>query len=134
MLQFQLERLLFRNGHWLADDPLAAELADNRGVLGTKQLLDQGTFLLAVPGDAIDESLLCPVIQRNVTGHRPSAEDANLAHPLRADAAGGQIGHASVGEAQPGIAMSSDWLRTGMPTASTLLTGDFTKAKTTSRS
>ncbi len=30
--------------------------------------------------------------------------------------------------------MSSDLLNTGMPTASTLATGDFTKASTTSRS
>ena len=60
-------------------------------------------MLLAVAGDAINEAFLGAVIEGDITGDRAAAKDADFARALRADAAGGEIGHAAVGEAEPGI-------------------------------
>ena len=43
------------------------------------------------------------VIEGDVAGHRPGAEDPDFAHSLGADAAGGEVGDAAVGEAQARI-------------------------------
>src|SRR5437588_4472508 len=103
MLQLQFERLLLLQRHRLAHDPFAAELAHDGPVLRLQQFFQQRRFLFAFARDAVDETFLSPVIERDVAGHRAGAEDANLAHLFRADAAGGEIGDAAVGKAQPRV-------------------------------
>jgi len=105
MLQFELERFVLRDRHRLAHDFFAGKLADDGRVLSNTELggenfFQQRTFFLAVARDAIDESFLHAVIERDVAGIGRAAEDADLAHPLRADAAGGEIGDAAVGKPQ----------------------------------
>src|ERR1039458_277089 len=90
VLQLQLKRFVLRNRHRLAHDPLAAELADDGGIFGVEQLLQQRALPLVVPGDAIDESLLGAVVERDIAGPRAPAKDTDLSHPLRADAACGE--------------------------------------------
>ena len=101
--QFQLERLVLLDGHRFAHDLFAGKLAHDGGVLAAQQLFQQGRLLLAFARHAVDESFLRAVIQRDVAGDCAAAENADLAHALRADAAGGQIGHAAVGKAQPRV-------------------------------
>ena len=48
-------------------------------------------------------SLLHAVIERDVARIGRAAEHADLAHPLRADAAGGEVGDTAVGETQPRV-------------------------------
>src|SRR5437016_3850263 len=103
MLQLQFERLLFLQRHRFAHDSLAPELAHDGRVFGLQQFSEQRRFLLTFAGDAINETLLRAIIERDITGQRPGAEDANFAHFFRANAAGGEIGDAAVGEAQPRV-------------------------------
>src|SRR5665213_627012 len=105
MLQFELERFVLRDRHGFAHDFFSGKLADDGRVLadaelGGENFFQQRTFFLAVAGDAIDESFLHAVIERDVAGIGRAAKDADLAHPLRADAAGGEVGDAAIGEAQ----------------------------------
>src|SRR3984957_8085000 len=100
MAQFQFERLVLLDRHRLAHDFASAKFADDGRVLAAQKLFQQRRFLLALARDAVNEAFLRPVIQRHMTRVVPSAENADLAHPLRADAAGGQVDHATVGETQ----------------------------------
>src|ERR1017187_5172912 len=105
MLQFELERFFFRDRHGFAHDFFSGKLADDDRVfadaeLGGENFFQQRTFFLAVAGDAMNKSFLQAVIERDVAGIGRAAVDADLAHPLRADAAGIEVGDAAVGEAQ----------------------------------
>src|SRR5271170_3629702 len=105
MLQFELERFVLRDRHGFAHDFFSGKLADDGRVLadaelGGENFFQQRTFFLAIARDAIDEAFLHAVIERDVAGIGRAAEDADLPHPFRADAAGGKVGDAAVGEAQ----------------------------------
>src|SRR5262249_53637138 len=108
MVQLEFEGFTLLDWHRLAHDAFAAEFADDgRGFADAEfrgqDFFQHRTFFFAVARDAIDEAFLRTVIERDVTGHRATAEDANLAHPLWADAADGEIGHATIGKSQARI-------------------------------
>src|SRR5439155_348538 len=68
-----------------------------------EKLLEERTLFFAIFGDAVNESFLSPIIQRDVTGHRPAAENPDFAHSFRTDPADGEISNAAVGKAQAGV-------------------------------
>jgi hypothetical protein len=94
---------VFLNRHRLAHDFAPGKFADDGGILAAQQLFPPRRFFLALARDAENVAFLGAVVQRHITGVFPAAEDTDLAHPLRADAAGGQIGHAAVGELEPRV-------------------------------
>src|SRR5262249_45715392 len=100
MLQFEFERFVFRNGHGLAHNFFSGKFADNRCAAVSKgnKLPQLGTYPLIVASDAINETFLRVIIERDVTGLRTAAEDANLAHPVRADATGSEVSDATIRE------------------------------------
>ena len=68
VLQFEFERLFFRDGHRLAHDPPAGKLADDGGVFADAQLGGENFFyerrlLLAVAGDAINKTFLHAIVE-----------------------------------------------------------------------
>ena len=77
-LQFQLERFVLRNRHRLAHDSFAGKFADHRHVAASKgQKLSQlGTDPLIVAGDAVNETFLRAVIERDIADDGAAAEDA----------------------------------------------------------
>src|SRR5712671_1832714 len=100
MLQFELEWLFSGDRHRFTNDPPAGKLTHDRALLAVYQLLENRTFRLPFARNSIDESLLRPVIERDIAGRRTATEHTDFAHPLRTDTAGGQIGHATIREAQ----------------------------------
>lgn len=108
MLQFELERFVFVDGHGLAHDFASGKFADDGGVfadaeLGGENFFDERRFFLAIARDAVEKSFLHAVIERDVAGIGRAAEHADLAHAFGADAADGEIRDAAVGETQAGI-------------------------------
>src|SRR5262245_7202069 len=100
MLQFKLERLLFGDGHWIADNQFASKFVDDRLILRSQQLFEKGTLFFALASDSQNVAFLGAIIERDVARHRAAAEDAYFAHPFRADPARGQVGDAAVGETE----------------------------------
>src|SRR5438552_17638302 len=103
MLELQLEGLFFGDGDGLAHDPFAAKLADNGGIFGVEELFQQGTLLLAAARNPINITFLGAVIERDVTRRRAPAENADLAHSLRANPANSQVCHTAIPETQARI-------------------------------
>jgi len=103
VLEFEFEGFFFFDGGGFADDAFAAEFADDGGVFGEEEFFKEAGFFFAVAGDAVDVAFLGAVIEGDVSGGGAAAEDADFAHAFGADAAGGEVGDAAVGETEAGV-------------------------------
>lgn len=91
------------DGYGLADDSFAGELTDDRGFLCGEELSQEGRFGFTFACEPVDESFLGSIIERDISWEVTPAEDANLAHPFRADAAGGEIRDTPSFESDTGV-------------------------------
>ena len=99
--QFALERLHLFDLDRFAHDAFAGEFGDDGGVGGhAEQFAQQRAFLFVVAGQAQQVAALVLVIEREIG---VLLEDADLAQFVLADAAGGDVGHAAVLEADAHI-------------------------------
>src|SRR4030095_1119162 len=99
--EFALQWFVLFDPDRFADDPATGKFCDDRCVRrDTEDFSEKRTFLFVLARQPQEVALLLLIIEREVS---VLLKNANLAQPLLADAARGDVRHATVAETQPHI-------------------------------
>ena len=99
--EFSFEWFFFGNRNWFPNDPLSGKLGDDRTVGGdAEDFSKEGAFLFVFGGEAKQVTTLVLVIEGEVGVF---LEDANFAEFILTNATGGDVGNATILEAETHI-------------------------------